>query len=132
MTRLVKTLLLLSLALPAAAVTVDNDAGCDIAALPAATLLLPYFEVDLDNFSGETTLFTITNVTNADQVAQVTLWTDRGYPVIAFPIYLTGYDVQSINLFDVIQRGIIAPDRGTGTDIQERGDFSESASWQAS
>src|SRR5215212_7768810 len=101
----------------AAAPTNDNDDSCDIALLPAATLLLPYFEVDLKNATGVTTLFTITNVTNLDRIAHVTLWTDHAYPVVGFNIFLTGYDVQSINLFDVIVRGIVAPDRGTGTDV---------------
>ncbi|HEX2834307.1 MAG TPA: hypothetical protein VHW00_14960 [Thermoanaerobaculia bacterium] len=104
--------------------TTNNDDSCDIALLPAATLLLPYFEVDTRP-GGETTLFTITNVTNQPQVARVTLWTDRGYMVVNFNIFLTGYDTQSINLFDIIARGIIAPDLGTGEAVSERGDFSE-------
>jgi hypothetical protein len=97
--------------------TTNNDDSCDIGVTPAATLLLPYFEVDLENSGGETTLFTITNTSNAEQIAHVTLWTDYSFPVIDFNIYLTGYDVQAINLFDVISRGVIAPDAGTGTAI---------------
>jgi hypothetical protein len=116
---------ILILAMPALAATVDNDDSCDVAVLPAATLLLPYFEVDLDDFNGETTLFTLTNVTNVDRIARVTLWTDRGFPVLNFNIYLTGYDVQAINLFDVIARGLIAPDAGTGLDISKRGRYSD-------
>ncbi|HEX7832874.1 MAG TPA: hypothetical protein VF787_24690, partial [Thermoanaerobaculia bacterium] len=68
--------------------------------------------------------FTITNVTNTAQIARVTLWTDRSYPVINFNIYLTGYDTQSINLFDLIARGIIAPDMGTGVTISPEGPYS--------
>lgn len=105
--------------------TTNNDDSCDIGVAPAATLLLPYFEVDLDDPTGETTLFTITNVSNVDQIAHVTLWTDYSFPVIDFNIYLTGYDVQAINLYDVIERGIIAPDAGTGTAITKRGPFSD-------
>jgi hypothetical protein len=112
------SLLLLPFA-TAAAPTNDNDDSCDIALLPAATLLLPYFEVDVNDRT-VTTLLSITNVTNLDRIAHVTLWTDRAYPVVDFNIYLTGYDVQSINLFDVIARGIVAPDRGTGTDVEKR------------
>jgi hypothetical protein len=104
--------------------TTNNDDSCDISVAPAATLLLPYFEVDIDDAAGETTLFTITNVSNEDQIAHVTLWTDYSFPVIDFNIYLTGYDVQSINLYDIIERGLIAPDAGTGTDVTDRGDFS--------
>ncbi|HYI11203.1 MAG TPA: hypothetical protein VEK57_19260 [Thermoanaerobaculia bacterium] len=94
----------------------NNDDSCDIALLPAATLLLPYFEVDLTASAGigETTLFSVINVTDTEVVAHVTLWTDYGYPVVDFNIFLTGYDVQSINLYDVIALGQIAPTRGTG------------------
>lgn len=106
--------------------TTNNDDSCDIGVTPAATLLLPYFEVDLDDASGETTLFTITNTSNLDQIAHVTLWTDYSFPVIDFNIYLTGYDVQAINLFDVISRGVIAPTAGTGTLVTpKRGAFSD-------
>src|SRR5690348_9698229 len=47
--------------------------------------------------------------------------TDLAYPVISFNIYLTGYDVQSINLYDILVRGTIAPDEGSGTQIAPRG-----------
>ena len=118
-------LLIALFALSASAETINNDDSCDVALLPAATLLVPYFEVDVDDPNGATTLFTITNVSPKDQIAYVTLWTDRSYPVIAFNIYLTGYDVQSINLFDVIARGNIAPDGGTGTAVSKRGKYSD-------
>jgi hypothetical protein len=107
-----------------APITTNNDDSCDISTLPAATLLLPYFEVAMDP-TGQTTLFSIVNVSNLDRIARVTLWTDYAYPVITFDIFLTGYDVQSINLFDVIQRGIIAPDSGTGVLIRNRGTYSD-------
>jgi len=94
----------------------DNDDSCDIALLPAATLLVPWFEVDLASPTGETTLVTVTNVSNQEQVARVTMWTDRAYPVMTFNVYLTGYDVQSLNLYDIIARGQIAPPNGTGFD----------------
>ncbi|HEX2834321.1 MAG TPA: hypothetical protein VHW00_15030 [Thermoanaerobaculia bacterium] len=125
--RVALLLVCLILTLPLlASPTRNNDDSCDIALLPAATLLLPYFEVNLENPSGPTTLFTVTNASAQEQIAHVTLWTDYGYPVIDFNIYLTGYDVQSIDLFDVIVRGVIAPDLGTGTDISAQGDYSSS------
>ena len=58
---------------------------------------------------GPVSLFTITNVSPKDQIAHVTLWTDRAYPVVTFNVFLTGYDVQSINLYDVIVSGRVAP-----------------------
>ena len=106
--------------------TTNNDDSCDISLLPAATLLMPYFEVDINAAAGngETAIFTITNTTDQPQAARVTLWTDYGYPVINFNIYLTGYDVQSINLFDIIRRGQIAPESGTGSDVSPVGRLS--------
>ena len=100
--------------------TTDNDDTCDVGVFPAATLLLPYFEVDTAG-GGETTLFTVTNTTNLPQVARVTIWTDYSLPIVHFNVYLTGYDVQSINLFDVIVNGILAPPNGTGTSISPVG-----------
>ncbi len=99
---------------PTAPSTTNNDASCDISALPAATLLLPYFEVDL-NSNGESTLFTITNVTQRSQIARVTIWTDRAYPVFSFDVFLTGYDVQPISIRDILAAGKIAPPLGTSS-----------------
>ncbi|MEA2489962.1 MAG: hypothetical protein QOH21_1754 [Acidobacteriota bacterium] len=95
--------------------TTANDASCDIALQPAATLLMPYFEVAADQPASvaKTTLVTITNVTNQPQIANVTIWTNLDRPVLNFPIFLTGYDVQSINLYDLLTRGVIAPPSGT-------------------
>lgn len=99
--------------------TTDNDDTCDISTAPAATLLLPYFEVDLSNAQGTNTLWTVTNVSNLPQIAHVTIWTDRSFPVLDFNIFLTGYDVQSISMFDIIANGIIAPPNGTSSDTDE-------------
>jgi hypothetical protein len=105
-----------------AAPTRNNDDSCDIALLPAATLLLPYFEVSIDAKSN--TLMTITNVSPQEQIARVTLWTDYTFPVLSFNVYLTGYDVQSISLYDVIWRGVIGSEDGTGTETSHSGRFS--------
>jgi hypothetical protein len=93
----------------------NNDDTCDVKVGPAATLLLPYFEVDVSGNSGQTTLFTVTNVARYPQVARVTLWTDRAYPVLTFNLYLTGYDVQAINIADVLKPGIVASPTGTSS-----------------
>src|SRR5439155_26326967 len=43
--------------------TTNNDDSCDLTNSPAATLLLPYFEVDMGTAgTGRTTIFSITNV----------------------------------------------------------------------
>jgi hypothetical protein len=91
--------------------TTNNDDACDISVAPAATLLLPYFEVDFvsTGATARTTLFTITNTSRVPQIAHVVIWTDWSFAALDFNIFLTGYDVQSINLYDVFNRGIIAP-----------------------
>ena len=96
--------------------TVNNDDSCDVIVAPAATLLLPYFEVDLTRPRGETTLFSITNVTQVPRIAHVTVWTDWSYPVLNFNIFLTGYDVQSINLYDLLVHGFLSGPEGTTSD----------------
>ena len=63
---------------------------CTIDDVPAATLLLPYFEVDLGNTAGVNTLFSINNASNTAAVAHVTLWTDESIPTLDFDVYLTG------------------------------------------
>jgi len=95
----------------------NNDDTCDIGTAPAATLLLPYFEVDFKSPSttARTTLFTITNVSNLPQIAHVVLWTDWSFAALDFNIFLTGYDVQGINLYDIFARGQIAPPSGTSS-----------------
>jgi hypothetical protein len=101
---------------PGGPTSTNNDDTCDIGTAPAATLLLPYFEVDINNnnqATAVTTLFTIVNVSNVPQIAHLTIWTDWSFPVLDFNIFLTGYDVQSINLYDILNRGIIAPNTGT-------------------
>ncbi|HYC58526.1 MAG TPA: hypothetical protein VEK79_03085 [Thermoanaerobaculia bacterium] len=110
----------------AMAATTRNDDSCDIAVAPAATLLLPYFEVDLDNRVGQTTIFTVTNVTSVAQIARVTLWTDFAYPVFTFNLYLTGYDVHTIDLYDVLNGTIRTTGRhGMGAWVSPRGDLSK-------
>jgi hypothetical protein len=82
--------------------------------VPGATLLLPYFEVDLDNAAGITTLFSVNNASATAQLAHVTVWSTWSIPVLDFDVYLTGYDVQSFNLRDILVDGIL-PQTGSGT-----------------
>ena len=91
----------------AAPTTTNNDDTCDIGTAPAATLLLPYFAVRADR--SVNTIFTLTNVSDAPQIAHVTVWTDWSFPVLDFNVYLTGYDVQGLSLHDIIFNASIAP-----------------------
>jgi hypothetical protein len=98
------------LAAPAFAVigTVDD--------VPAATLLLPYFEVDLDDPEGVTTLMSINNASATAALAHVVVWTDLSIHVLDFNVYLTGYDVQSINLRDIFVDGNLPITASDGQD----------------
>jgi hypothetical protein len=122
-TALFAAMLLPASAVPAAAVigTIDN--------VPAATLLLPYFEVDLSDPDGVTTLFSVNNASATAVLAHVVVWSDLSVPVLDFNIYLTGYDVQTINLRDIIVNGVLPRTASDGQDPQDtispQGDFSQ-------
>jgi hypothetical protein len=83
---------------------------CTVDAVPSSTLLLPYFEVDLEFPNGVTTIFTIGNASSDPVLAEVVLWTDLGIPVLTFQVPLTGYEVQPINLRDVFYGEIAVQD----------------------
>ena len=91
--------LALQLARPAAAVIGANDV------VPAATLLLPYFEVDTAASADSTTVFSVHNTTPAPVIAHATLWTDLGRETIGFNILLTGFDSQRLDLRDLFVDG---------------------------
>jgi len=101
--------------------------------VPAATLLLPYFEVNTNDLNGNNTLFSINNASDAAVLTHVTVWSDQSIPVLDFDVYLTGYDVQTINLRDVLVNGNLPRTASTGQDpsgsainagISPRGSFS--------
>jgi hypothetical protein len=75
---------------------------CTVDDVPAATLLLPYFEVDPTSTDGVTTLFEINNASAAAAIAHVVVWSDLSVPALDFNVYLTGYDVVPINMRDVL------------------------------
>jgi len=106
-----------------------------IDAVPAATLLLPYFEVDLGNPNGITTLFSVNNASASAAVAHVTVWTDQSIPTLDFDIYLTGYDVQTLNIRDIFN-GILPRTADAGSDsgdtISPKGSLSQDINFPGS
>ena len=110
MKRLLVACVLAVLAAPAFAVigTVDD--------VPAATLLLPYFEVDLDSPEGVTTLMSINNASATAILAHVVIWSDLSVHILDFNVYLTGYDVQTINLRDILLYGNLPVTASAGQD----------------
>ncbi|HEX4965882.1 MAG TPA: hypothetical protein VF173_34050 [Thermoanaerobaculia bacterium] len=93
---------------------------CTIDNVPAATLLLPYFEVDLDNPNGLTTLFSVNNASATAVLAHVVVYSDLSVPVLDFNIYLTGYDVQTINLRDILVTGTLPQTASAGQDPTDK------------
>lgn len=87
--------------------------SCSAGATPAATLLVPYFEVDFAAADRQTTLFAVTNAGAQATLAKVVVWTDWGVPTLTFDLFLAPDDVQSINLRDVFN-GVL-PQTGGGS-----------------
>jgi hypothetical protein len=97
------------------------DGNCRLANQPAATLLIPYFEVDLGNPNGQSTLFSVNNASAKPVLSRVVLWTDWGVPTLAFDLYLTGYDIQTFNLRDLLSGNL--PE--TGPQVSNTGSLSD-------
>src|SRR5512134_2175231 len=97
-----------SFALAALALTGVAQADlCTIEATPAATLLLPYFEVDIDDPNGVDTFLSVNNAYAQSVLGHVIVWTDMSVEALDFNIYLTGYDVQTIGMGLIIRNGIL-------------------------
>ena len=79
---------------------------CTLDVVPASTLLVPYFEVDLSSNSGATTIFSVNNAEAAPALVHVTMWTDWSQPTVDFDMFLTGYDVITVNMRDVFNGNI--------------------------
>jgi hypothetical protein len=101
--------------------------------VPAATLLLPFFECQLDAnrvpvANGLTTLFSVNNASATAVLAHVTMWTDESVPTLDFDIYLTGYDVQTINVCDIFSGNLpitASAGQDPGDKISPKGSLSQ-------
>jgi hypothetical protein len=96
--------------------------------VPAATLLLPYFETDLGNENGMQTTIRFSNTSASAIMVNVTLWTDLGVPTYNFPVYMTGYDTEEIDL-RLLFKGIRPITATAGQDpadkISPKGNYSQ-------
>ncbi len=95
---LIFTLLLLAVAPLHAAINAFDR-------VPGATLLMPYFEVDLAQSGEVRTTFTVGNSGSSAVVAHVTLWTDRGVPTQTFDLQLGAYDIAEVDLGQIFWNG---------------------------
>ena len=89
--------------------------GCAAGIGLGAPLLFPYFEVDLDNPEGVTTLISANNGLETPGVARMILWTDWGVPTLAFDVYFDPSDIQTINLRSIFS-GVV-PSTGASADL---------------
>jgi hypothetical protein len=100
-------LLICALTASAAEISIENNASCEIGPYPAATLLLPYFEVDINapTTTAVNTIYTVVNTSKYPQIIRSTVWSDLGFPVAWFDTFLTGYDAQAVSMYEVLVRG---------------------------
>lgn len=83
--------------------------------VPAATILVPYFETDLNNGNGPQTSVTLTNTSATAILANVVLWTDLGVPTFSFNIYQPGYTSTVIDL-RLLFKGVVPITASDGQD----------------
>jgi len=83
---------------------------CTVDQRPAATLLVPYFEVSYNadgtlttGAGARDTLVTIVNASAAPMIAHVTVFNERSVLVLDFNIALTGFDVQAMSIGNVLR-----------------------------
>ena len=86
-------------------------AVCALDIVPASTLLLPFFEVDLSKVNkpkrAEVATVTLTNHGDGETLVHVIFWTDVALPVLADDIPMPPFGSQDIPLHD-IYRGEIS------------------------
>jgi hypothetical protein len=85
--------------------TANLGSICDIGAGPAATLLIPYFEVDPADETGPDTLLAVVNLSLYPIVAHVIVWNDDAWSVLNFNIFLTPFDVTTFSLRQLLVHG---------------------------
>jgi len=97
--------------------------------VPAATLLVPYFRVSLNGATGAPigtggvdTLVSIVNVSTPGVIAHVTVWNKFSKAVLDFNVPLTGKDVASFSMRDVMNGKLnVNPTTQVGTTIDPCG-----------
>jgi hypothetical protein len=94
----------LVIASPASAIT------CTVDQRPAATLLVPYFQVSFDGdgnlvstgVGARDTIVTIANASSAPMIAHVNVFDRQSTLVLDFNVALTGWDVQAMRVSDIL------------------------------
>jgi hypothetical protein len=82
-------------------------AQCAIQETPAATLLLPYFEVDLSTGTGKSTQATVGNAFSSGVLVEAVVWSDMGVPIFSFDFWLNGYQDVQLDLRTILESGAL-------------------------
>jgi len=102
---------------------------CTLDQRPGATLLVPYFQVTIDPVTGaydgssllsRDTIVTIANASSAPMVAHVNVYDRQSEIQLDFNIALTGFDVQSMRMSDIITGHLPVTLNSSGDDVCQR------------
>jgi hypothetical protein len=102
---------------------------CTLDQRPGATLLVPYFQVSIDPVTGNIdpggigardTIVTIANASSAPMIAHVSVYTRESFIVLDFNVALTGFDVQSMRMSDIISGHLPVTLNSAGDDVCQR------------
>jgi len=108
-----------------AALLASGAARADLCAFdqrPGASLLIPYFEVDLAGTPGQgrNTRVWVRNTATRPRLTNVVLWTNWGIPAFTFNVYLPAYGTQRIDIGAIFLQGKLPQ---TGSAITPVGAF---------
>jgi len=102
---------------------------CTLDQRPGATLLVPYFQVSIDPVTGAAvgsgalsrdTIVTIANASSAPMIAHVNVYDRQSFIQLDFNVALTGFDVQSWRMSDIITGHLPVTGDSNGDDVCQR------------
>ncbi len=85
---------------------------CATDVVPAATILYPFVQYNYTD-PNVNTLFSVTNVSSEAVIVHFTLWTDYSIHVVDWNVVLSGYDVQTFSIRDILDNPGQLPSTGT-------------------
>jgi len=102
---------------------------CTLDQRPGATLLVPYFQVTINPATGNPdgsgplsrdTIVTIANASSAPMIAHVNVYDRQSIIRLDFNVALTGFDVQSMRMSDIISGNLPITLNSAGDDVCQR------------
>ena len=96
---------------------VDEALQCGFSFQPAATVLLPYFEVDVGDPAGVDTVFSVASVAGDSTLAHAVIWSNWGTPVLSFDFFIPADGLRSFRMRDLLAGNL--PATSPPTDPEE-------------